>query len=139
MRWLTAPANRMPDGNGTRLFRTVILYIFIIQQNVLDDKEYSQSADEGNCGSIYWNYKNTDIIGHFKECYLWTRTLFSWFFLGLFKLLLKTLLKKHGICLIRWAMYLIGKGECTDTAEMIQFLKYLIICKFSSGRLIIYL
>lgn len=25
---------------------------------------------------------------------------------------------------------LIGKGECTDTAEMIQFLKYLIICKF---------
>lgn len=34
---------------------------------------------------------------------------------------------------------LIGKGECTDTAEMIQFLKYLIIYKFSSGRLIIYL
>ncbi len=93
------------------LFRTVILYIFIIQQSVLYDKEYSQSANEGNCGSIYWNYKNTDIIGHFKECYLWTRTLFSWFFLGLFKLLLKKLLKKHGICLIRWAMYLSVKAN----------------------------
>lgn len=39
----------------TPLFRTVILYIFIIQQSVLYDKEYSQSANEGNCGSIYWN------------------------------------------------------------------------------------
>lgn len=55
MRWLTAPANRMPDGNGNPAIRTVILYIFIIQQNVLGDKEYSQSANEGNCGSIYWN------------------------------------------------------------------------------------
>lgn len=55
MRWLTAPANRMPDGNGNPAIPTVILYIFIIQQSVLYDKEYSQSANEGNCGSIYWN------------------------------------------------------------------------------------
>ena len=56
MRWLTAPANRMPDGNGNPAIPTVILYLyFIIQQNVLDDKEYGQSANEGNCGSIYWN------------------------------------------------------------------------------------
>lgn len=112
MRWLTAPANRMPDGNGNpAISDSHPLSIFIIQQSALYDKEYSQSANEGNCGSIYWNYKNTDIIGHFKECYLWTRTLFSWFFLGLFKLLLKTLLKKHGICLIRWAMYLSVKAN----------------------------
>ena len=55
MRWLTAPANRMPDGNGNPAISDSLLYIFIIQQNVLSDKEYSQSANEGNCGSIYWN------------------------------------------------------------------------------------
>lgn len=55
MRWLTAPANRMPDGNGNPAIPTVILYIFIIQQSLMDGKEYSQSANEGNCGSIYWN------------------------------------------------------------------------------------
>lgn len=55
MRWLTAPANRMPDGNGNPAIPTVILYIFIIQQSVLYDKEYSKSANKGNCGSIYWN------------------------------------------------------------------------------------
>ncbi len=56
MRWLTAPANRMPDGNGNpAISDSHPLSIFIIQQNVLDDKEYSQSANEGNCGSIYWN------------------------------------------------------------------------------------
>lgn len=56
MRWLTAFANRMPDGNGNPAIPdSHPLSIFIIQQNVLDDKKYSQSANEGNCGSIYWN------------------------------------------------------------------------------------
>lgn len=100
----------------TPLFRTVILYIFIIQQSVLDGKKYSQSVNEGNCGSIYWNYEDIDIIGHFKECYLCTRTLFSWFFLDLFKLMLKTLLKKTWHMFDKVGDVLIGKGECTDTA-----------------------
>lgn len=60
-------------------------------------------------------------------------------FLDLFKLMLKTLLKKTWHMFDKVGDVLIGKGECTDTAEMIQFLKYLIICKFFSGRLIIYL
>lgn len=30
MRWLTAPANRMPDGNGNPAIPTVILSIFLL-------------------------------------------------------------------------------------------------------------
>ena len=30
MRWLTAPANRMPDGNGNPAIRTVILYLYLL-------------------------------------------------------------------------------------------------------------
>jgi len=34
VRWLTAPANRMPDGNGNPAIPTVILSIFLLYNKV---------------------------------------------------------------------------------------------------------
>ena len=34
MRWLTAPANRMPDGNGNPAIPTVILYLYLLYNKV---------------------------------------------------------------------------------------------------------
>ena len=45
VRWLTAPANRMPDGNGNpAISDSHPLSISIIQQSLLEGKEYNQSA-----------------------------------------------------------------------------------------------
>lgn len=34
MRWLTAPANRMPDGNGNPAIPTVILSLYLLYNKV---------------------------------------------------------------------------------------------------------
>lgn len=59
MRWLTAPANRMPDGNGNPAIPTVILSIFLLY-----NKTYWMAKNIANLST------NVTAAVKIKFCYL---------------------------------------------------------------------
>lgn len=63
MRWLTAPANRMPDGNGNPAIPTVILSIFLLY-----NKTYWMAK---NIANLSTNVTAAVFIGIIRILILW--------------------------------------------------------------------